>query len=89
MYHEEINIYVQVKRKRKLTELYPQRAILEESRKESSLIQANDWIDHNYYENLVDTMEEREKNIYKKYGPKPPEPKQTKRVTPRYKVPEI
>lgn len=70
MLHEITNIYVRVKRKRKLTDLYPQRALLEESRKQSSLVHANDWIDHDYYENLVEKSEDINQRIIDKYAPR-------------------
>lgn len=72
---EEVKVYIAMRRKRKLTELYPQRAILEESRKSSTLIQANDWIDHSYYEKMVDDSEARNKRMLEKYGPKMPKGK--------------
>lgn len=90
IYTEEVRIFVMTRRKRKLTELYPQRAILEEQRKESSLIQANDWIDHNYYENMVEKSEEQIKEMDKKYGVNLPDKdsRPTKKM-PSYGVPTI
>lgn len=70
MYHEQVDIFVARNRKRKLTELYPQRAILEESRKASTLVQANDWIDHAYYERLVEQSGEKNNRIFERYGMK-------------------
>lgn len=70
MLHEQTNIYVRIKRKRKLTDLYPQRALLEESRKSSSLVHANDWIDHDYYEALVEKSDDINQRIINKYAPK-------------------
>lgn len=81
------NIKVRRKRKRKLSELYPQRAIIEEARRDSSLVHANDWIDHNYYENLVDKMDEINDRLIRKYGPKVVE-KQSKESK-SHKVPEM
>lgn len=84
-------VYVIVRKKHKLTDLYPQRALLEEARKNSSLIQANDWIDHDYYERLVEQSEQSGKRIDKKYGPKLPSQRQVeiKPMTKTYKVPEF
>lgn len=73
MYTEEISLYISIRRKRKLTDLYPQRAILEERRKESSLIQANDWIDHDYYEKKVEESEANMKALDRKYGTRIPD----------------
>lgn len=67
---ETYKVWVRVIRKYKLTELYPQRALLEEARKASSLIHANDWIDHDYYEKLVEQSYEKNARIIAKYGPK-------------------
>ena len=72
IFSEEIKIFVLKRKKRKLVELYPQRAILEESRKNSPLIQANDWIDHDYYERAVVESEKKNKLIMEKYGTKLP-----------------
>lgn len=70
---EEYSIFVLIRRKHKLTDLYPQRAILEESRKNSSLIQANDWIDHDYYEKMVEESSKTNKRIDEKYGARIPD----------------
>lgn len=86
---EPVKIFVLTRKKHKLTELYPQRAILEENRKNSSLIQANDWIDHDYYEKEVEEAKIRDKRIMSKYGIKIPKsslpplrPIKTYKITP-------
>lgn len=54
------------RRKLKLNDLYPQRAILEESR--SLRKNANDFIDHDYYEKELEKTPERYARMLKKYG---------------------
>lgn len=49
------------KRKARLSEMYPQRAILEEAR--SLRKNANDFIDHDYYEELVEKRKAKDKEI--------------------------
>lgn len=63
-----IRVKVRTKKKRKLSDLYPQRAILEELRRDGTLVHANDWIDHNYYEDLVETIPEINERLISKYG---------------------
>lgn len=67
---ESHTIWVRVKRRKKLTDLYPQRSILEESRKDSTLGKANDWIDHDYYERLVEEADRKNAEMVKKHSPK-------------------
>lgn len=88
IYTKEERIYVMRHKKMKLTEMYPQRAILEELRKESKLIQANDWIDHNYYEDKVEEMPLQIKKMNEKYGVVMPKQAKEQKITPRYKVPD-
>lgn len=81
-------VRVRIKRKKRLSELYPQRAIIEEARRDSTLVHANDWIDHNYYEEQVEKMPEINDRLIKKYGPVVRE-KREKQETPVYRVPEM
>lgn len=85
-------IWVRVKQKKRLTELYPQRAILEEERKLSQLGKANNWIDESYYEKLVNNFSDKQKKLVKRYGPKKlPKPDKVvdKTLSLGGKVPEI
>ena len=61
-------VRVRTRKKKKLSDLYPQRAILEELRRDGTLVHANDWIDHNYYEDLVETIPEINQRLINKYG---------------------
>ena len=64
---EEHKVYVKKpKRKLKLNDLYPQRAILEEAR--SLRKNANDFIDHDYYERELEKTPERYARMLEKYG---------------------
>ena len=64
---EEHTVYVKKpRRKIKLNDLYPQRAILEESR--SLRKNANDFIDNDYYERELEKTPERYARMLEKYG---------------------
>ena len=54
------------RRKLRLAEIYPQRAILEEAR--SLRKNANDFIDHDYYEKELEKTPERYARMLEKYG---------------------
>lgn len=67
---EERLLRIRVRRKKKLTNLYPQRALIDEARRSSALGKVNDWIDHEYYESLVNEAETKRYKLIKKHSPK-------------------
>ena len=67
---EERPSRIRVRRKRKLVDLYPQRALIDEARRNSALGKVNDWIDHEYYQSLVNEAEAKKYKLIKKHSPK-------------------
>lgn len=71
---EKTKISVTKRKKLKLTDRYPQRAIIEEERKARRL--TNDFVDYGYYEKTLNEFENvTSKSIVEKYGVKLPKPR--------------